>query len=134
MGHVREQRPERQQQIDAQLRGRLHDLRAEAAPPQRRLDAGQQQEVTSSRCPSDLQDGLGPLDVTGETFAEADLGPGDREVVVLLGVDRRHGAGIEGAAEEADGRRGRFPGVGPAFEGGEEDGAYEIRAVLPPQR
>ena len=62
---------------------------------------------------------------------QADLGPGGLEVVVLLGVDARHGLGPPLLDEVADGEGGRITGVVPARERRDQRGLGQRGSPAP---
>jgi hypothetical protein len=88
---VGEQRTERDDQIGADLAGDAGDLLGEGAPPQLRLGAQQEHDVTCGRRRREHVVAR-PEDLPGHPVGQADLGTGALEVEELLRIDGGEGA------------------------------------------
>jgi hypothetical protein len=119
--HVREQSPERDDELDADRLRDVHDQPAERPPPKRRLGAGEQDEIARRPRDADLVElDLGPHDLSRLTLRKLDPRPRGLEVVELLGVDRGEPPSSERRADECVRGRGGVCGVVPALEGADE--------------
>src|SRR6202042_3614208 len=91
---IGQQSAERDDQLHADRLGKLDDQRREGTPAERRLVAGQQDQITrGAGDPGLVELDLGPLEDPGEAVRELDPGSGGLKVVELLWVDRREPAG-----------------------------------------
>jgi hypothetical protein len=93
-----------------------------------RLDGHAHDDVPrQGRCLADREVGRRPGDLTIGLRAglEADVRPGEAEVVELLGIDLGEFLGPEGRTQVAHGGRRRFRGVVPAAKRHDQDGPAE---------
>src|SRR5690606_3919805 len=108
----------------------VQQLGAVAAPPDRGLDAHDEQDVPPGRgVPRQQHAGgrplQGPLAVD-----EPDPRSVDLEVVVVLGVHGRDQRGVPGAGQVLDRGGGALPGVVPSLEGRDDDGVVQLGDCL----
>ena len=135
MGHVRQQRAERDHQLRADRLGQLDDQLRECAPAERGLAAGQQDQVAGRTRHAGLEelDG-GPHDFPRIAIHERDPRPGGLEVIEVLGIDGREAPGFQRATDECDRRGRRVSSVVPALEPAHQGrGPQTVRSVLPAQ-
>jgi hypothetical protein len=136
---VGEQRPERHDQLDAELLRQVRDLARERPPAGVRLDPEQEDRVALlSGDGGVVEDVLGPVDVPGDAVLEPDVRANGLEVVELLRVDVREALGAPALREEARGERGPLRAVVPATECCDEDrraqGGPAVYAEMPCDR
>src|SRR5581483_5446624 len=124
--HVREQRAERDHELDLELPRNVGDETAERAPAEVRLDAEHDDRVTTRTRQRGVQERvLGPLDLARVAVDERDRRPRRLEVVEVLGVDRRELDRGPRTREVGAGERGALAAVVPAAERGDHHGALE---------
>jgi hypothetical protein len=96
VGHVRHQRAQRDDHLDAQLLGGGDDRVGEGAPAEVGLDPAQQDEIPLRGGDAHRQQRVGgPVDRARLAIDQADRGPVDLEVVEVLRVDPRRDLRVE---------------------------------------
>jgi hypothetical protein len=129
VGHLGEERPQRDQQLGVEIAGDGDDLVAERPPPQLRLVTEDDDDVSSGVTASEELRAW-PVDVT-DPVLQPHLGPGGREVEELLRVDLGERPRRPPIAEPAGGRRCGVAGVVPPLERGDHDRSPEGRTARP---
>src|SRR5688500_8374787 len=106
MRDVREQRTERDHELDLEVTREVDDEGGEPAPAQVRLDAEQQNRVAlGPGDPSVVKSRVGPFDPPGLAVDQRDVWTGRLEVEELLAVDLREAGRAPRPREEAPGQR-----------------------------
>ena len=124
MRHLGQQRPERQDQSDLTAPGEIEHQIAVGLPAQMRLDGDPHDDVARQiRSLGDREFGGRPGDLTLRVGArlEADIGPGEAEVIELLGVDLGELLGVKRGAQIPHRGRRRLGCVVPAAERHDQD-------------
>ena len=134
--HVGQQRAEQDRHLHAERLGEVDDGLGERAPAERRLGAGEQDQVARrARDPHGVDLELRPVDRARDAVLQAHHRARGLEVDELLGVDLRERLGAEAAGDERQRGRRRLAGVVPALEGADQRrGSKAIRTALPTQR
>lgn len=134
--HVRQQRTEGHDDLDAERLGQVDDRGGERAPAHRRLRTGEEHQVTGRAGDVRREDlHLGPGDLARDPVAQRDLRARRLEVVELLRIDRREAFRAERRGHEAERGRGGVGGVVPAAERAYEGRRTEaLRPAIPDER
>jgi hypothetical protein len=129
--HVREERAERDHELDAELARQLDDLVAEGAPAQVRLDAEHEHRVALRAGDGRVvEDRVRPVDPARDALFECDMRPRRLEVVELFRIDVGEAPCLPRLGEEAGRQRSALSPVVPAPESPHEHGAAKGRAPL----
>ncbi len=130
---VREERPERDDELDVELPRESGDELGERPPAVARLDPCEQDHVTiGPRDRGVLESVLGPLDVAGEPFVEDDGRAGRLEVHEAFGIDLREGRRLPDLLEVLDRHRRALAAVVPAGERTDEHRPAQRRQLGDP--
>jgi hypothetical protein len=128
--HVREQRAERDDELDAELFREADDEIGEAAPAEVRLDSEQEDGILlQAGRPPLVEDGRRPVDTSRQPFDQRDMRARRLEVEEAFGVDVCKAVGSPELGKVPRGERGALAAVVPATEGSDENGTLEAGAV-----
>ena len=130
VGDVREQRAQRDDEVDAEVGREPRDEVGEGAPAVVRLDSQENDRVSlDAREAGVEEDVLGPLDLARHALVETHGGPYGLEVDEAFRVDVREALGLPASRKVRSSQRGRLASVVPALEGGDQDGPRERGAL-----
>ena len=134
MRHVGEQRPERDDELDAEIVREVGDEVGERPPAIVRLDAHEHDRIAVRPGNAGSEERvLRPFDPPGLSLVERHMRASRLEVDEELGIDVRELLRLPQACEVARRERGRLPAVVPPAEGADQDGSIELRPVVHPQ-
>src|SRR2546428_134633 len=128
--HIREQRAERDHQLDAEVAREIDDHAGDRAPAKVRLDPEQQHRVSLQSGDRRMVEGvLRPFDVPRLPVDERDVRPGCLEVVEVLRLDLREAFRLPRLGEVAAGEGCALPAVVPPAERGDQNRRAQARTV-----
>jgi hypothetical protein len=131
---VRQERAQRDRELDLQIAGEVGDQLRERPPAVVRLDPDEDDGVAvGARNAGSEERVLRPLDLPRVRLVQRDERTSGLEVDEELGVDLRELLGLPGAGEVAGGERRRLAAVVPAPECGDQDRTLELRTLEDPQ-
>ena len=127
MRRIGQQRAEQHHRLRAKIVKRLHQLGGEPPPAHVGLDTVHEHDVPAHVVRGGHgQPGGGPDQPVGPALGHLHHRPGHLEVVVVLRVDSPDLGGLPGHAQVIHHPAGRFPGIVPPLEGGNDRGRDEL--------